>query len=133
MGQKAKKDEIETILSWLRKQANEGIQSKTGCLIDTLQARALFDARQIAAELTSDLELVGMSEARSVLSEVSALLESDTVFSNCDRLTYLLLDLERMLGAMPQPPSEFCVLPAPMHLSEKNTPLTLQSPRAERG
>ena len=68
MGQKARSDEIEKILLDLTGQTHDRIQSKPGRLIDALQARAIFDARKIATELTKDLALFGPSEAQSKLS-----------------------------------------------------------------
>lgn len=109
MGQKARNDEIEEILLGLPRQTHDRIQSKAGRLIDALQARAIFDARKIATELTKDLALFGTSEAQSTLSEVSDLLQSEAVFSNCDRLSYLLLDLEQKLNDLRSPASKFRV------------------------
>jgi hypothetical protein len=70
MGRKARKDEIKEILFWLRSQTTDRIQSKAVRLIDALQARALSDARAIAAELTSDLDPFGTSEAQSTISDL---------------------------------------------------------------
>jgi hypothetical protein len=106
MGRKATKDEINEILCSLAGETTERIQSKAGRLIDALQARALCDARAIAAELTWDLDLVGTSETQSSISAVCDLLQSDAVFSNCDRLSHLLLDLEQKLSVMPLPVSQ---------------------------
>ena len=109
MGQKARKEEIAKILSWLRLQVDDQIRSKTGRLIHALQARAIFDARQIAAELAQDLELIGTSEARCTLSEVSELLLSDAVFNQCDRLSVLLLDLEQKFTVTHLPVLQLCL------------------------
>ena len=68
MGRDATKDEIKEILFWLGFQTTDQIQSKAGCLIDALQARALSDAPAIAAELTGDLDLFGTSETQSAIS-----------------------------------------------------------------
>ena len=103
MGREATKDEINEILPWLGPDATDGIQSKAGRLIHALQARALCDARALAAELARDLDLFGTRETRASMSEVCDLVQSDAVFSNCDRLSYLLLDLEQQLSVMPSP------------------------------
>ena len=101
MARKARKTQIEEMVLWLERETTDRIRSKAGRLIDALQARAILDAREITAELSNDLDIFGTSETRSTLSELSALLASDRVFSNCDRLSYLLLDLEHRLSATP--------------------------------
>lgn len=112
MGQKARSDEIEKILLDLTGQTHDRIQSKPGRLIDALQARAIFDARKIATELTKDLALFGPSEAQSKLSEVSDLRQSEALFTNLDRLSYLLQDLEQKLNDPRSPASKPCVGPS---------------------
>lgn len=76
MGRDATKDEIKEILFWLGFQTTDQIQSKAGCLIDALQARALSDAPAIAAELTGDLDLFGTSETQSTISEIAQISSS---------------------------------------------------------
>ena len=133
MGRKATKDEVKEILCWLRRQTTEGIQSKAGRLIDALQARALCDARAIAAELTRDLDLLGTRETQSTISAVCDLLQSDAVFSDCDRLSYLLLDLEQKLRVMPSPASEIEVSPKPVRHLRRAAAAHLQLQHAQRG
>jgi hypothetical protein len=94
----------------LERETTHQIQSKTGRLIDALQALAILDACDIASELAKDVILFRTSEMRFMLSEVSDLLRSEAVFRNCARLSYLLLDLEQRLSAMPLMPVEFCAL-----------------------
>lgn len=115
MGQMLEKDEIEELASWLESQTSDRILSKAGRLIDLLQARSISEAREIAAELSNDLDRVGTSETRSALSELSDLLESDAVFDNCDRPSYLLLDLEHRLSAPVNRSVEFCRFAEPIH------------------
>ena len=133
MAREATKDEISEILPWLGHRATSRMQSKTGRLIHALQARALSDARAIAAELTRDLDLCGTSETRSTILEVCDLLQSDAVFSNCDRLSYLLLDLEQKLSVMPSSASEIEVSHNPASSSRGAAAAHLQLQRAHRG
>lgn len=112
MGQQTRIGEIEEILLVLPRQTNDRIHSQAGRLIDALQARAIFDARKIATELAKDLSLFGTSETRSTLSKVSDLLQSEAAFNNCDRLSYLLLDLEQKLNDLRSPASKVSVRPS---------------------
>lgn len=131
MARKARKTEIEEMVFWLEHETTDRIRSKAGRLIDALQARAILDAREITAELSNDLDIFGTSETRSTFSELSALLASDAVFSNCDRLSYFLLDLEHRFSATPMASVGSSVLQGPP--LRKAIPLDLQSWRGQRG
>jgi hypothetical protein len=133
MGREATKDEINEILPWFGRDAPDGIQSKAGRLIDALQARALSDARALADELTRDLDVFGTSETRSTILEICDLLRSDAVFSNCERLSYLLLDLEQKLGVMPSPVSKVEVSHEPARTVRRAAVTHLQLQRAHEG
>jgi|SRR5581483_929458 len=133
MGQKATTGEISEILSWLGRQASNRMRSETGRLIHVLQARALSDARAIAAELARDLDLFGTSETRSTISQIGDLLQSDAVFSDCDRLSYLLLELEQQLSVMPLPVSEAEVTQKPGRALRRVAAADLELQRADRG
>lgn len=133
MGREATNDEINEILPWLGRDATDRIQSKAGRLIDSLQARALCDARALAAELTRDLDLFGTSDTRSAISAVCDLLRSDAVFSNCDRLSYLLLDLEQKLGVSASSASEVEISHKPAQSLQSAAVTHLQVQRAHEG
>jgi|SRR5579884_1285042 len=132
MARRARKVEIEEMVSRLGREATDRLQAKTARLIGALQARALLDAREITAELMTDLNSLEASETRSRLSEVSDLLQSDAVFGNCDRLSYLLLDLEQRISVPSLPPDGYPVLPRPIARLRKAIHHDLQSRRIQR-
>ncbi len=126
MVRRARKVEIKEMLSRVQCEATDRLQAKTVRLIGALQAR------EITADLMKDLSFLGASETRSTLSELSDLLQSDAVFSNCDRLSNLLLDLEQRVSVPSLSPDGFTVFPRPVSRLRKAIHLDLQSRRIKR-